>query len=84
MIYILDASPFRNVNLIDFFLYLAFLSSDGIVTVTDSCRLVNKVVEQWQQPLANSVFSCLGRKSIPIYFSALHEPVPDECLRHGP
>lgn len=83
MIYVLDASPFRNVKLIDFFLYLAFLSSDNIVTVTDPCRLVNKVIEQWQQRLANSVFSCLGRKSIPVYFSALHEPVPDECLRHG-
>lgn len=84
MIYILDASAFINVNMIDFFLYLAFLSSDDNGTVTDSCRLVNKVIEQWQQRPANSVFSCLGRKSIPVYFSALHEPVPDECLRHGP
>lgn len=84
MIYILDASAFRNVKLTDFFLYLAFLSSDDIVTVTDSGRLVNKVIEQWQQRLANSVFSCLGRKSIPVYFSSLHEPLSDECLRHGP
>lgn len=84
MIYILDAPPFTNVKLIDFYVFLAFLSSDDIVPVTDSCHLVNKVIEQWQQRLANAVFSCLGRKSIPVHFSALHEPVPDECLRHGP
>lgn len=25
-----------------------------------------------------------GRESVSVHFAALHEPVPDECLRHGP
>lgn len=41
-------SAFRNVKLINFFLWLAFLSSVDILTVTDSRRHVNKVNEQCQ------------------------------------
>lgn len=25
-----------------------------------------------------------GREPVSVHFAALHEPVPDECLRHGP
>lgn len=34
--------------------------------------------------ITDSDSSCLGRESISVHFTALHEPVPDECLCHGP
>lgn len=34
--------------------------------------------------ITDSDSSCLERKSVPVYFPPLHEPIPNECLRHGP